>query len=167
MPENLIPAIIALAGVFISVLSSLYISMRQTRIETQKLRNEYIHRYAGKLFEKRLETYPKIVEPFVIFLQNANLGRVKIDDIRNLLPILLEWDAKNSTFLSAKSQHSLHKTYHMLFELGNSNDEELSKLIVDKESLKQLRNKIFEFYLALKNDLGIYSFKSPSMAGSY
>lgn len=55
----------------------------------------------------------------------------------------------------------MHNTHHMLFNLSKT-DEGLNELIMNKDSLMQLRNKIFEFYLALKSDLGIYSFKPPS-----
>ena len=56
----------------------------------------------------------------------------------------------------------MHNSYHLLFEITNYADEQLSNLVTDKASMKQLRNRIFELYLALKNDLGIYSFKSPA-----
>ena len=162
MTENLIPALIALAGVLISVFSSLFISIRQARIETKKLRDEYLHRYAGKLFEKRLEEYPKIIEALVVFFHKVNIGIIKGDDLSKLLTSLLEWDACNSTFLSAESQHTMHNSYHLLAEIVNYPNEQLSNLVADKASMKQLRNRIFELYLALKNDLGIYSFKSPA-----
>ncbi|MDX2241676.1 MAG: hypothetical protein NW224_13410 [Leptolyngbyaceae cyanobacterium bins.302] len=65
MAEGVLSALIALVGVFSSVTASLFVSLRQSRIETQKLRDEYFHRYAGKLFEKRLEVYPELLSPFV------------------------------------------------------------------------------------------------------
>lgn len=163
MPDNLIPAFIALTGVVVSVLSSLFVSMRQTRIETQKLRNEYLHRYSGKLFEKRLEAYPKLIEHLVNFFHQANLHTIKVEDIKNLFPILLRWDSENSTFLSSESQNLMHKTYHLFFKLSESSDDELIKLITNRDSLKELRNELFKFYLALKNDLGIYSLQPPSI----
>jgi hypothetical protein len=162
MPDNLIPAFIALAGVPLSIVSSLIISIRQTRIETQKFRNEYLHRYSGKLFEKRLEAYPELIKHLVEFLHKINLQSIQVYDIKNLFPILLNWDSENAIYLSFKTQNLMHKTYHLFFQLHESGEENLNELIMDKDALSNLRKKIFEFYLALKNDLGIYSLKPPS-----
>lgn len=75
--------VIALTGITLSALTSFYISTRQSKIEIRKLRDEYSHRYAGKVFEKRLESYPKLVEPLVIFIQKVNLFKIKkINDMK-------------------------------------------------------------------------------------
>ena len=71
MSDNTIPAIIALIGVSVSVIASLFVSMRQFHIESQKLRIEYLHRYAEKLFDKRVAVYPEICTP--VFLDCASL----------------------------------------------------------------------------------------------
>jgi hypothetical protein len=75
MSENIIPAIIALVGVFISIVASATISARQYRIETQKIRNEYLHLYASKLFDQRMNVYPKIFESMMVITQKIRLNR--------------------------------------------------------------------------------------------
>lgn len=171
MNVNLITALIAFSGVLLSVVASFFVSLRKSKIESQKIRDEYLHRYAGKIFESRLEAYPKLVEHLVIFFQKVNLSRIKkeqlyeikIADIKNLFQIILDWDAHNSVLYSPELQGMVHKTYHNLYRLLNRPEEELQPLIKNDDSLKELRNELFALYLALKNDLGIYSFKSPSV----
>ncbi len=71
MTENVVAAIIALFGVFLSVVASVLVSIRQSRIESQKLRSEYLHLYAAKLFDKRMTAYTQILEPVVFIIQNG------------------------------------------------------------------------------------------------
>jgi hypothetical protein len=171
MNSNLVPTILALTGIVLSSLISYVISTRQSKLEVQKLRDEYLHRYAGKVFEKRLETYPKIVEHLVIFFHKVNLFSLKkdklyeitVEDIKNLLQILLDWDTQNSILYSRELQDVLHNTYHQLYEIINKPDEELNNLLTKVDSLIKLRDEVFKLFLALKNDLGIYSFESPSV----
>ena len=171
MNINLVSALLALIGIFLSALTSFYISTRQSKIEIQKLRDEYSHRYAGKVFEKRLEAYPIIVERLVVFFHKVNLSRIKrnklyvikVDDLKDLLQALLDWDAQNSILYSAELQNVLHDTYHKLYKIINKPSDELRHLVVDDDFLLELRNELFKLFLALKNDLGIYSFESPSV----
>jgi hypothetical protein len=168
MNINLVSALI---GVFVSALTSFYISTRQSKIEIQKLRDEYSHRYAGKIFEKRLEAYPKLVEHLVVFFQKVNLSRIKrgpryqtkVADIKNLLQVLLDWDAQNAILYSVELQNLMHDAHRNLYKIINKPNDELRHLVADDEFLLELRNELFKLFLALKNDLGIYSFESPSV----
>ena len=172
---NFVPALIALTGVFLSALTSFYISTRQSKIEIKKLRDEYSHRYASKIFEKRLESYPKLVECLVLFFHKVNLSRikrsklyeVKIEDLKTLLQSLLDWDAQNAILYSTELQNVLHDTYRELYKIINRPNDELRLSVNDDEFLLQLRNELFKLFLALKNDLGIYSCESPSAITGY
>ncbi|HSB01570.1 MAG TPA: hypothetical protein VLE49_13040 [Anaerolineales bacterium] len=171
MNISLVPALIALIGVFFSALTSFYISTRQSKIEIRKLRDEYSHRYAGKVFEKRLEAYPKVVEHLVVFFHKVNLSEIKrnklyeikVDDIKNLLQALLDWDTQNAILYSTELQNVFHSTYHKLYRIINKPNDELRQLVAEDGFLLELRNELFKLFLALKNDLGIYSFESPSV----
>ena len=59
MSIEIVTALIALGGVFLSVVVSLITNSRQTANELAKLRTEIQQSYAGKLLEKRLEIYPQ------------------------------------------------------------------------------------------------------------
>ena len=171
MDVNLVSALIALTGIVLSALTSFYISTRQSKIEIRKLRDEYSHRYAGRVFEKRLEAYPKIVEPLVVFFQKVNLFKIKrdkryqtkVEDIRNLLQVLLDWDAQNAILYSVELQNLMHDTHRNLYKIINRPNDELRDLVTDDAFLIELRNELFKLFLALKNDLGIYSFESPAV----
>ena len=162
MAEGVLSALIALVGVFSSVTASLFVSLRQSSIETQKLRDEYVHRYAGKLFEKRLEVYPELLSPFVDVIHKINLKQATPKDIKDPFPILTEWDTKNAIFLGAQPQQTIHRLYLMLADLSQMSDSEIQDMLNDSDSLRQIKNRFLDLFLAFKNDLGIYSLKSPS-----
>jgi hypothetical protein len=73
MNENVTPAIIALLGVLLSIIASLFVSIRQYRTESQKIRSEYLHLYAGKLFDRRMDKYPIIFEAMLAIVQKIIL----------------------------------------------------------------------------------------------
>jgi hypothetical protein len=61
MNEILLP-LITLIGVIISVSVSYLINAIQTKQQIANLRLELEHRYTSKLYEKRLEAYPKLYQ---------------------------------------------------------------------------------------------------------
>jgi hypothetical protein len=161
MPENTIPAIIALIGVSLSVVASVFVSIRQFRIESQKLRNEYLHRYAEKLFDKRLAVYSEVFGPVVSFIQKVNLRQtISPGELEKLSRELTIWNAKNSFFLSARSEQIMHALY---IDLNTMTDEEREKLVKNHDSLREFKKRLLEIYIALKGDLGIYALVSPSV----
>ncbi len=161
MSENAFPAIIALLGVLISVVASVIVSIRQFRNESQKLRNEYLHLYAGKLFDKRMIAYPQIFEPVVFIIERINLSKpISPDELEKFGNKLLDWNPKNSHLLSAHSEQLMHRLY---IDLNSMTKEERETLANNHNSLKELKGKLLEFYLALKGDLGVYALVSPSV----
>lgn len=127
MSDATISSLIALAGVFLSLLISLFISMRQARIETQKLREEYSRLFAGKLFEKRVEIYPALSCYIVELVHKINISEITLDDIRNFYQALKEWDAKNAIFLSAQPQQIIHRLKQLLIDLSKMNASEYDR----------------------------------------
>jgi hypothetical protein len=162
MADSTITALIALSGVFASVGASLFVSLRQSKIEIQKLRDEYLHRYAGRLFEKRLEVYPELLSPFVDVIHKINLKQISSKEVKELFPVLSEWDTKYAVLVGAQPQQTIHRLYLMLADLSQMSDSDLQSMLDDQESLRRIKQRFLELFLSLKNDLGIYSLKSPS-----
>ena len=162
MSEATISSLIALAGIFISVIASLFISLRQTRIETQQLRDEYMRQYAGKLLEKRIEVYPALSRLVVDVIHKINLSKVSAEDIQKFSQCLREWDAQNALFVSAQPQQIIHRLHLLFADLNKMETADLQKVLDNQESLRQIKHRLLELTLALKNDLGIFSVKSPS-----
>ena len=161
MAEGVTAAIVALTGVGFSVTASIFVSIRQSRLEARKLRSEYLHLYAGKLFDRRMVGYPLMLESIVPIVQKINLNQsISIDDVEKLADRLFDWNIQHSFLLSARSEQVMHGLY---IELKSMTREEINTLVHNQDLLIQLKGKLIKFYLALKGDLGIYALVSPSI----
>jgi hypothetical protein len=161
MPEGVTAALVALAGVGLSVTASIFVSVRQSRLEARKLRSEYLHLYAGKLFDRRMTEYPLILKSIVTVIQKINLKQsVSADEVEKLADQLFDWNIQNSFLLSAHSEQVMHSLY---MELKSMTREERNTLVKNQDLLVQLKAKLLKLYLALKGDLGIYALVSPSI----
>jgi hypothetical protein len=83
-------------------------------------------------------------------------------DVKELFPILSEWDTKYAVLVGAQPQQTIHGLYLMLADLSQMSDNDLQGMLDDQESLRRIKQRFLELFLSLKNDLGIYSLKSPS-----
>jgi len=161
MAEGVIAALIALAGVGLSVAASIFVSIRQSRLEARKLRSEYLHLYAGKLFDRRMTEYPLILESIVSVIQKINLKQpICADEVEKIAAQLFDWNIQHSFLLSARSEQVMHSLY---IDLKSMTREEINLLVQNQDLLIQLKGKLLKFYLALKGDLGIYALVSPSI----
>ena len=89
--EQLSP-IIALAGVVISIVASVLVSARQSKLEIKKLRTELQMSYASKLVDKRMEAYPLLFKLIIDFEKSAKYRVAQKADADKLLKNILEWD---------------------------------------------------------------------------
>ena len=84
---------------------------------------------------------------------------------RNLLKGYYEetsdWDVKNSIYMSAKTHHLFHHFRIELLEASKVLEDEIKEKLNTSEYRKKLRNTSNKVQLALKNEIGIYSFESP------
>ncbi|MBE7467788.1 MAG: hypothetical protein HS114_01440 [Anaerolineales bacterium] len=156
MPIEVIAALIALAGVVISVATSLYISLRQTNTELEKLRSEIHKAYADKVIDKRLETYPQFSCMISDFIKKMELGTITKKDMVEFYHQTNEYDSKLSLLFSGKTGIVGYDLRQTLRKLATMADEEFQKNFDDPKAVKEIRRKIEEFELALKSDLGIY-----------
>ena len=161
MSMEIVASLIALAGVLISVVVSLLVNTRQTNIEIQKLRTEILQNFNSKLFEKRLEVYPDLYNSLSDFITTIQYDSITNAALEKLLEEMHAW-RKYSILFSARTGLIGYELNSMLHEMTRKSDDELKVDFESPESRKALRRKIQRFELALKNELGIYSFESPT-----
>jgi hypothetical protein len=149
-------AIIALVGIFISMLVSIYTSRRQTKTELEKLRFEIKQSYAGRLLEKRLDAYPGLYYLLSSFAKKLKPDLLSRTDVETFHEQLNEWDSRNSLLFTAQTGLIHFNFRRLLTKLVNVTDEEFTRQLAFVEYCDDLRNKVGQLELALKNDLGIY-----------
>jgi hypothetical protein len=156
MTTEIVVALIALAGVILSIVASLLASMRITNTELQKLRTEIQQSYADKLVERRLEVYPSLYTPLSNFTRVIRFGSLSKSAFEQLRTQMEELDSKHSVLFSGRTGVIFHRFLMMLAELTEMPDETIQKKYATDDEKRELRHRIGEVELALKSDLGIY-----------
>lgn len=162
MPKEVIAALIALGGVFVSVFVSYITSYRKANLEIQKLRAEIQHQFSSKLFEKRLELYPELYNYLSKFIRIIQFNKISKKAVQDLISEIHEWTSKNAILFSGPTGSISYKLRLFLIELSQKSDMELQQEFSSKEALSDLRRRVQELELALKNELGIYAFETPT-----
>ena len=162
MKAEVITAIISVSGVIISVIISYLTSSRNVAVELKKHKEEQMQEFGRKLFEKRLEVYPILFSYVSNFIKVVRFDNLTQENLVELSDKLLDWDTKNSIYMSAKPQLLFHQFKLTIAELSKKTNEQLAEILASKEDEKNLKERGEEIELALKNELGIYSFESPN-----
>lgn len=161
MPVEIVPALIAAAGVIIAAAVSYITSQRQARIEIQKFRAETQRDYGGKLLEKRLEVYPELYSYISDFIKLMRYGEISSAALRELFNRFQEWDTKNAILFSAFTHGVCSPVRHQLGALSEKSDEELRREFQSWESKNALKKELQKVELALRHELGVFAFESP------
>jgi hypothetical protein len=162
MPKELAAALIAVVGVLGSALISYIISARQAFVETQKLRTELQAAFGGRLYAKRLETYPQIYAHVSRLGKHLDRGTITRTAIHQCLEGFEEWDSEHAILFGAGTGKLAYRLRKTLREMLTKTDEEVETIFSSEESRKSFRHRLEEFELALKHELGTYHFESPT-----
>ena len=162
MPIEIITSIIALVGVFLSVSISIYTSRRQTKTDLTKFHFEIRQNFNTILFEKRLEIYPAIYATLIELSDNIKYREVTKDAIVKMFNPLQMW-REYSFLFTAKTGHLAFELKEELLQLAEKPDGEFQEFINDLDARNKLRQKVQKVELALKSELGIYGFRSPTI----
>jgi hypothetical protein len=164
MSPEILTALIALTGVVVSVTVSLFVNIRQTNTELQKLRSEIQQTYASKLLEKRLEVYPDLYFLLSDFMKKIEAGIASKSDIDELHHRTSDWNSRYAVFFSGHTGGISYRFRQMLLELTRMPDEEYRRKFESPEAVRELRHRVGEVELALKSDLGIYAVEFSDLA---
>jgi hypothetical protein len=143
----------ALAGVIISVTVSYLLSARQTRQQIKNFERELQHRYISKLYEKRLEAYPKLYRITNDLTRLMRAEELSPEKIRLAFNQFCEWDRDNAIFVSALTLRSLIRFRKFLERHAGSGSEYLKQSKVKGEILSEA----IALEATLKTELGIFS----------
>jgi len=162
-PTDITVALIALFGVIISVMISSVVSFRQTKQEIANLKLELQSRYTSKLFEKRLEVYPRLYKITVKLIYAMNSGKLTPDLIKEALDEFYEWDGENAIFVSLLTLQKMISFRRVLTKRLKTDIAHLNQPNIRKEFF----NEALALEAAIKTEIGIFStggFHSPFQA---
>jgi len=162
MESQIFGYLIAFVGVVLSVLVSYVTGRRSANIEIQKMRTEIQQEFSRRLFEKRMDVYPILYSYLSDFTKVLQFGNLSQRDVDRLFKSYQEWDSLNAILFSARTGKLSYDLRLKLSELTKMTDKQFRETYGTVESLKELRKQIQQLELALKSELGIYGFESPT-----
>ncbi len=168
MPTEVVAAMIAFVGGIVSVAVSLYISLRQTRSELQKLRTEIQQSYAEKLLAKRIEVYPGLYHLLSDFTKGVReSGAVSKAAVKELQTKIADWNSKYAVFLSEDANEFDWRFRKRLAELVSKTEGDFKREFENPTALSELTQIADKVKLGLKTDLGIFSVELPEGTKKY
>ena len=161
MSIELVVALITLSGVIISIIFNAFINSRQIATELTKLRVEIHQEFSRKLFEKRFETYPKLYSYLSKFIKAIQFDGISRSSVKELFDNFQKWDTQNAYLFSGHTGQVSYNIRLLLAGLVKLSDKELRQKFTP-EALSELRHKLQELEIALKNEMGVYAYQTPT-----
>lgn len=152
---------VALIGVVLSVIASLFVSRWQTKTEILKLRSELEQIYAEDILKKRLEIYPGLYSALAGVVRLIEFNEFSRSDLVELQSQMEDWVENNGLLMSGNTGLTFHLFRLKLRKLLKIENEEFREQAKNVAFLREVRNSIQEMELALKTDLGIYVVEFP------
>lgn len=159
---RVLAAVIALIGVLLSLFISYITSLRNVKVELKKHQDQILQGFGQKLFEKRIDCYPKLYAIVARYVRDAREDRINVDSLKSFYNEIVDWDVNNSIYMSAKTHYLFHKFRLHLVNMLKKPEQEIVNQYKDNQNKKALKEKGEMLELYLKHELGIYSFESPT-----
>jgi hypothetical protein len=166
MPNEIIPALVAVLGVILSGLVSLVTSRKVALNEFKKMRFEAKRTYDAKLFEERLKRYPTLFFLLSKFIKEIEFGSVSRDAVEALMRDVNTWDSEHAIVLSQFSADACYEFRHHLRGLLREGVDSLNAQLSSQGFLQDLRRRAAIVEFVLRSDIGIYGIEN-SEGGDY
>jgi hypothetical protein len=149
MSDSILASFIALSGIVISALISFLVSRRQIDLQIQN----QLHSYSAKLFERRLEAYPKMYSTLSAFAKAAKNKSLAKKNISQTIKDLDDWDSNNALLLGQSTVVQLARFEGALRGWLKLTDKELQS----SDFIKEIVKRVIAIEHALKLELGVFS----------
>ena len=158
---EIITAFIALGGIIFSIIISYIVSSQNAKLELHKHKEQIAQNFGQRLFEKRIDSYPKLYSIVCRYARDLKSNTMDINKLKDYYKEIYEWDINNSIYMSEKT-HSLFWLFRIeLLDLSGLTESEYREKYVTDKSREKLREKSKNVELALKNELGVFAYESP------
>jgi hypothetical protein len=161
MPQAVVVALISLSGVLVSVAISVLAGRWQVNVASARLLAETRNAFGSRIYEKRLELYPEYYSHVSSFIKAINFGEVTKPGLTALLEAMQDWDSRNAIYLGPAAHQTCSKVRHKLFALTQESEEVIRARFEAGEERLLLKRDLQRVELALKEELGVFLFRSP------
>jgi hypothetical protein len=160
---DLFSVVIALLGVTVSLIGTLYLTNRKINAELRLRRIELTKAYAENLLKKRLECYPELYCMIGDYFKIADElsysisvpGVSEVNRLKTLYENINSWDSKNALLISNACAQSM---YHARTKIRSVFDryQGLEAQAIGREERKNINDVLERVEIALKTDIGVY-----------
>ena len=156
--DAIITSAISVLGVIISVLVSVIITRQQNKIELEKITRQLEQAYAKSLFDKRLETYPKLYYLLSSYRKTIQYNKQNVKNLIEFRDALDNWNSQYSLFFT-ESTGKLSGTFRWYLKtiLAKGAKSELRK-----DDWITIRNILHHFEKSIRSEIGVSTIEPVS-----
>ena len=156
MKIEIITSIIALSGVFISVLVTYIATKKQFKTEIKKVHSTIEQDYLKMILAKRIETYPKIYFELHEFMRLIFDHNPSLEELKQFDEKLADLNSQYAVFIGARTGDIFYKLRRYLNTIIVKIKEKGQDEIESEDRRNALRKNIQKLEIGLKKDLGIF-----------
>lgn len=149
MEKTIVP-LISFVGIIVSAAVAYAVSLMQGKRSQKQLERQIKEAYTGKLYEKRIEIYPKLYFILSNFGKNLFNNTLTPNDFRDASKKIDSWDSENALFCSPSTLTKLlelRRTFRVV-NLQESNE-------MDAYLTKKLHEQIVDLEMNLRSEIGV------------
>lgn len=149
MSQTFLAILIPVVTVIISVIASVIVATMKNRTEMAKIYRELDNRFAGSLFDKRVETFPELYYLLSDYLKTLQYRKNNVENLIEFKQALDEWCSKHSIFFT-------HPTARIESILRDWLQVVLSKKenALNKKDWDTIFSLIEAFMLSMRSEIG-------------
>ncbi|NUO82141.1 hypothetical protein HUU05_18885 [candidate division KSB1 bacterium] len=152
---------IPIVSVLISVVTSVIITTLRNRTEVAKLRKQLEQQYAKSLFDKRLETYPKLYNVLSGYAKTIQYDQQTIGNLIQFRNALDEWDSQNALLHTEDTSRLAGKFRDYLKKLIAKSEESQIDTEELKKEARDIKKIIAWFEQTIRTEIGILGTLPP------
>lgn len=149
--EQIIAGAIALIGVVISVLVSIWTSNKNIKTEITKINKQIEQGFAQKLLEARLHVYPKIYKTVNSFIKIIEVRIPEREVAEKFYEEFIEHISSHALLFGGETDNMSYDIRKKVYNILHQDNK-----LANAETWKSVKFMLQGFEIALKTDIGIY-----------
>lgn len=156
--DTIITSAISIIGVLISVTVSVIITRQQYKVEMEKIKKQLEQAYAKSLFDKRLETYPKLYSLLSGYSKTIQYNKQNAKNLLEFRDEVDKWNSQYSFFFTGstgKLSGSFRGYLRALLADG-------IKSKIQEDDWKTIRKILHHFEVSIRSEIGVTTIEPAS-----
>lgn len=149
--EQIIAGGIALIGVVVSVVVSIWTSNKNIKTEITKINKQIEQGFAQKLIEARLQVYPKIYKTVNSLIKIIEVKIPEREVVEKFYEEFVDHISNHAILFGGETDNMSYDIRKAVYKILHQDNE-----LTNVETWKSIRFMLQGFEIALKTDIGVY-----------